>query len=118
MKKLGCAVAMLAAVAFTAPVPASAGASTDAALALGAFAVFNQLARGETVLHDAFGYRTPPPQVIYAPPPVVYAPAPVVYAPPPAVIYVPRPVYYAAPRHFVPPGHMKHGHWKAYRHDD
>jgi len=87
--------------------PAFAGSSTDAALGLGAFAVFNQIISG-TGVFGAFDpapapvvvqpapavVYTPPPQVIYAPPTVVYGP-PVVYAPPPQVYYVPgpQPVY-------------------------
>src|SRR6266705_5352442 len=81
------------------PEQASAGSSTDAALALGAFAVLNQIARGETifngspyVVHQTVVVEQPvvvqQPAVVYAPPPpaVVYAPAP-----PPAVVYVPVP---------------------------
>ena len=105
---------------------AQAGSATDAALGLGAFAVFNQFVRGETIFHSFFGpaapvvvqqpvvvapphpvYVVPPPQVVYVPPP-----RPVYYAPPPPVIYAPAPVYYAPPP--VPPGHYKkvHPHWK------
>jgi len=110
--------------------PAMAGSAQDAALALGAFAVFNQIVRGETVFH---GPR--PPAVVYAPPPVVYIAPPVVYAPPPVVYLSPPPVLYApppvvhypgyvyirrgghwvwAPKH----GHWKHGHWKHRRWND
>jgi hypothetical protein len=84
------------------PGVAFAGSSTDAALGLGAFAVFNQILGGVGV----FGRPTvvvapappvvyaPPPPVMYAPPPpVVYGPPPVVYAPPQPVYVVPRPVY-------------------------
>src|SRR5438034_3671003 len=91
------------------PGVALAGSSTDAALGLGAFAVFNQILSGTGV----FGAGRPavvvqqPPAVIYSPPPaVVYAPPPVVYAPaPPPVYYVPAPgpVYaypYAAYPHY------------------
>lgn len=103
---------------------AQAGGATDAALGLGAFAVFNQFVRGETIFHSLFQpaapvvvqqpviappppvYVVPPPQVVYVPPP-----RPVYYAPPP-VAYAPAPVYYAPPP--VPPGHYKkiHPHWK------
>src|SRR5713226_3880195 len=61
---------------------ASAGSSTDAALGLGAFAVFNQILSGTGVFG---GGRT-----VVIERPVVYAPAPppVVYAPaPPPVVY-------------------------------
>lgn len=105
---------------------AQAGGATDAALGLGAFAVFNQFVRGETIFHSLFQpaapvavqqpvivappppvYMVPPPQVVYVPPP-----RPVYYAPAPPVIYAPAPVYYAPTP--VPPGHYKkiHPHWK------
>ncbi len=114
MKRLSGLLA-LAGVIVLGVTPAFAGSSTDAALGLGAFAVFNQILSGTGI----FGagrpvYRevvvapapvvvqpapavvyTPPPPVVYAPaPPVVYGP-PVVYAPapPPAVYYAPRSVY-------------------------
>src|SRR5216110_3249185 len=88
------------------PGQASAGSSTDAALAIGAFAVFNQIVRGETIFNGsphvvrqtvvveqpvvieqppAIIY-TPPPAVVYGPPSVIYAPAP-----PPTFYYVPAP---------------------------
>jgi hypothetical protein len=114
---------------------AQAGSATDAALGLGAFAVFNQFVRGETIFHSLFQpaapvvvqqpvivappppvYMVPPPQVVYVPPP-----RPVYYAPPPPVVYAPAPahVYYAPTpvppgRYKVPPGHYKkvHPHWK------
>ncbi len=95
------------------PEQASAGSSTDAALALGAFAVFNQIARGETIFNSSpYVVRQTvvveqpvviqqPPAVIYTPPPaVVYGPPPVIYvpAPPPTVYYVPAPTpVYAYP---------------------
>lgn len=69
---------------------AFAGSSTDAALALGAFAALGTILMGAA----AFGHPAiaAPPPVVYAPPepPAVYAPAPpVVYAPPPPVVYAP-----------------------------
>jgi hypothetical protein len=88
---------------------ALAGPATDAALGLGAFAVFNQIISG-TGIFGGLGARP----IVVAPPPV-YAPRPVVVAPPP--VYVrPAPVY-VYPKH---PhgydrayGHPKHrGHWK------
>jgi len=111
MKKL---IALVLAVAVFAPTLAFAGASTDAALGLGAFAVFNQILGGVGVFH-----RGP----VVAPGPVVVArPAPVVVAPPPRVIAPrvvarPYPVYVPAPRHvvvherpvFCPPGHARKG---------
>src|SRR5712691_2317945 len=96
------ALVVLAAGSFLViPEQASAGSSTDAALALGAFAVLNQIARGETifngsphVVRQTVVVEQPvvvqQPAVVYAPPPpppaVVYAPAP-----PPEVVYVPAP---------------------------
>src|SRR3989475_12033217 len=98
------------------PEQVSAGSSTDAALALGAFAVLNQIARGETIFNGsphvvfrqtvvveqpvvvqqpAVVYAPPAPAVVYAPapPPVIYAPAP-----PPTIYYVPAPTpVYAYP---------------------
>src|SRR5438034_4052475 len=86
---------------------ALAGSSTDAALGLGAFAVFNQIVSGTgvfgggrtVVVERPVVYAPAPPPVFYAPapPPVVYAPAPppVVYAPaPPPVVYAPPAVVY------------------------
>jgi hypothetical protein len=117
------ALALLIVVAL--PGLAWAGGTEDAALALGAFAVFNQLIRGETILHDIFGgprevvhervvvqqappvVYAPPPPVVYAPPRpvVVVPPAPVVYAPPrPVVVVPPRPVFVTPrPVHVVTP---------------
>jgi hypothetical protein len=83
MKKLVGGLAI--AVAMLLPGAAFAGSSTDAALGLGAFAVFNQILGGVGI----FGR----PAVVAAPAPVVYAPPPVVYAPPP-----PPPVYVAPPQ--------------------
>ena len=119
MKKL---IALVLAAAVFAPTLAFAGASTDAALGLGAFAVFNQILGGVGVFHR--GPIVAPAPVVVAPPPVVYAPAPVYYAPPPPryvpaprVIARPYPVYVPAPRHvvvhpqpaFCPPGYAKKG---------
>src|SRR5207245_2562248 len=89
MKRLA-AVALMTVILL--PGVAFAGSSTDAALGLGAFAVFNQILGGVGI----FGR----PAVVVAPvPPVVYAPpAPVVYAPPPPVVYGPPPVVYAPPQ--------------------
>src|SRR5205809_7874089 len=115
------AVTVIALVALAAgsflviPERASAGSSTDAALALGAFAVFNQIVRGEPIFNGsphvvrqtvvveqpavvqqpAVVYAPPAPAVVYAPAPpvVVYAPPPVIYAlaPLPTIYYVPAP---------------------------
>jgi hypothetical protein len=119
MKKL---IALVVAVAVLMPGLAFAGASTDAALGLGAFAVFNQILGGVGIFHRGPVVAAPP--VVYAPPPPVYAPARVIVAPPPPVyvpaprvIVKPYPVYVPAPRHvvvheqpaFCPPGHAKKG---------
>jgi hypothetical protein len=86
--------------------------SEDAALALGAFAVFNQIISGTGIFGGAAPVVVAPqpvvvaPQPVYAPPPVYVAPAPVVVAPRPVYV-APRPVYvaprpvYVAPRPIV-----------------
>jgi len=74
MKKL---TALVLALVLLSPVVAFAGSSTDAALGLGAFAVFNQILGG-VGLFGGFAHPAP----VYAAPAVVYAPAPVVVAPP------------------------------------
>jgi hypothetical protein len=75
--------------------PALAGASADAALGLGAFAVFNQLVRGETVFNGILGQRP----AVAVQQPVVVAPPPPVYVAPPRPVYVapPQPVYVVPP---------------------
>ncbi|MGH7302950.1 MAG: hypothetical protein ACRELZ_06645, partial [Candidatus Rokuibacteriota bacterium] len=85
------------------PGAAFAGASTDAALGLGAFAVFNQIISG-TGIFGAFG-PAPRPVVVPAPPvaPVV-VPAPVI-TPPPVIVYEYRPVYVRPPVYYAPPVH-------------
>lgn len=116
MKKL---IALVLAVAVFAPTLAFAGASTDAALGLGAFAVFNQFLGGVGIFQR--GPVLAPAPVVVARPAPVYVPAPVVVAPPPPVV-VPRfvarpyPLYVPAPRPvvvrergFCPPGHLRHG---------
>ena len=113
------------------PGAAWAGSSTDAALALGSFAVFNQIIGGTGI----FAGLAPAPQPVYAapPPPVYVAPPPPVYVVPRPVHVTPRPVYVAprpvvvyeraAPVHYKHHGHKyydrKHDgkHWKHYRHD-
>jgi hypothetical protein len=123
MKKL---IALVLAAAVFAPTLAFAGASTDAALGLGAFAVFNQILGGVGIFQRGPVVAPAPPPVVYAPPapayyappaPVYYAPPPRVYVPAPRVIARPYPVYVPAPRHvvvhpqpaFCPPGHAKKG---------
>jgi hypothetical protein len=72
------------------PTAAHAGAAVDAALALGAFALFSHLFLLPALAQPV--YAAPP--VAYAPPPATYAPAP----PPPAVE---RAVVYAHGRHVL-----------------
>ncbi|HSL50808.1 MAG TPA: hypothetical protein VK878_17185 [Candidatus Deferrimicrobiaceae bacterium] len=111
MKKL---IALVVAVAVLMPGLAFAGASTDAALGLGAFAVFNQILGGVGIFHRGPVVAAPP--VVYAPPPPVYAPPPPVYVPARVIVH-PHPVYVPAPRRvvvherpaFCPPGHAKKG---------
>ncbi len=119
MKKLivaGLALAVLM------PTVAFAGASTDAALGLGAFAVFNQMLGGVGIFQC---YQAPPTVVVVPPPPVpvVIAPPP----PPPPVVYpyyapvygYPAPVYVTPGPAYSGPGaviYVQRGwHW---RHDD
>lgn len=122
-------VALLATVAGLLLLPgvARAGGATDAALGLGAFAVFNQILSGTGIFGGVPAVAAPapivvpppapvvyvpPPRLVYVAPAPVYVPAPPVYvAPPPPVVYVPAPrafhghrVYYAPPRPWA-----KHG---------
>ena len=84
-------VALVVALLATSVAPTHAGAAVDAALALGAFAVFNQLFLLPALVRPV--YAAPPP-VAYAPaPPVVAAPAP-----PPAIN---REVVYQHGRHVL-----------------
>lgn len=104
MKKLVGGLAI--AVAMLLPGAAFAGSSTDAALGLGAFAVFNQILGGVGIFGRPAPVVAAPAPVVYAPAPVVYAPPPPVYvAPPPRVVYAPAPpvVYAPAPPVFVRP---------------
>ena len=114
MKKALAMLVVAGSVGLAATPPAHAGSSTDAALALGAFAVFNQFLTGQTVFHQAPQpvYVAPAPPVYYAPPPppVVYTPPP----PPPVVYYTPPVAYYPsyvypAPRPYYP------RHWRHHR---
>src|SRR5262249_26329135 len=85
-------VAVMLAASVLMPAAAFAGSSTDAALGLGAFAVFNQMLGGVGIFQR---YQAPPAPVVVAPPP-----PPVVY---PSPYYVPAPVYaYPAPVYVVP----------------
>ena len=111
------AVAML--LAMLVPGVAFAGASTDAALGLGAFAVFNQIISGTGI----FGAFHPAPGPVVVAPPVqervvvreyhpVYVQPPVYYAHPPVHYYAPpRRVVVSKERGWSPPGHAKRGHY-------
>ncbi len=115
------AVVLVAAVLM--PGAASAGSSTDAALGLGAFAVFNQILGGVGIFQ-----RGP----VVAPAPVVVAPAPVVVAPPPpppVVVYpyyappvyaYPGPIYVTpGPTYYAPAPIVVHQRWRHHRdHED
>ena len=121
MKRL--ATGLVIALLLLLPAAAYAGAATDAALALGSFAVFNQIISG-TGLFAGLAAAPPPQPVYYAPPPPVYV------APSPPVYYAPRPVY-VAPRPVIVHRHVVHthvvhkhhvvkhrdhgGHWKRHR---
>src|SRR5260370_14654734 len=80
------------------PGVAFAGSSTDAALGLGAFAVFNQILGGVGVFGRPVVVAPAPPVVYAPPPPVMYAPPPPVVYGPPAVVYAPRQPVYVLPR--------------------
>ena len=90
MRRVISVVALVALlVGVTAPA-AHAGKSTDIALGLASFAVFNQIVGAIARPHRAEAYHPHPQRVVYqtvvTQPPVVYAPPPVVYvapAPPP-----------------------------------
>jgi len=111
------AVAIL--LAMLVPGAAFAGASTDAALGLGAFAVFNQIISGTGI----FGAFHPAPGPVVVAPPVqervvvreyhpVYVQPPVYYAHPPVHYYAPpRRVVVIKERGWSPPGHAKRGHY-------
>jgi hypothetical protein len=133
MKRFG--TALVVAILPLLPATAWAGSSTDAALGLGAFAVFNQIIGGTGIFaglgHAQPVYAAPPPPVYVAPPPPVYVvPRPVyvaprpVYVAPRAVYVAPRPVvvYRHGPVYGKHAGfkHWKHHHrhYRHHRHDD
>jgi len=98
MKKLVAVAALGAVLIGAAPRPAHAGAAVDAALALGAFAVFNQLFLLPALVRP--GYAAPP-AVVYSPPPAVYGSAPATYAPAPPPPAINREVVYPHGRHVL-----------------
>jgi hypothetical protein len=77
---------------------AMASSATDAALGLGAFAVFNQIISGTGI----FGAVAPGP-VVVAPAPVYVAPPVVVAPPPPRYVVAPRPIIVAPAPVYVHP---------------
>jgi hypothetical protein len=123
MKRLA-AVALMSVVLL--PGVAFASSASDAALGLGAFAVFNQILGGvgifgaarPVVVAPAPVVVAPPPVYVAAPAPVYYAPTPPVYvAPPPPVYYAPAPTVYVAPRPvFVAPRPIVYRSVPPYRH--
>jgi hypothetical protein len=95
MRRVVAPVLLVAVLVVASVIPAQAGTSTDVALGLASFAVFNQVvgtfARPHYVVHrevvvarPAFVYA--PPVVVYRPP--VYAP-PIVARPQPTVVQYP-----------------------------
>jgi hypothetical protein len=94
----GAVIALVLVLTLLAPSVALADSATDAALGLGAFAVFNQILGGVGV----FGHAAPPAVVVAPPPPPVIAPAP-----PPVVYQYPSPAYYYP----VPPVVYGHGYY-------
>jgi len=119
MKKTVVAAIAVAIISLGLCQPSFAGSSTDAALGLGAFAVFNQLFGGvaaapPVVVAQPPVVYTPPPPVVYAPPPVVYAPPPVAYyPPPPPVVVYPNGYAYGGPRY-----HYYYRPYRRHHHDD
>ena len=115
MKKTLAMLVVAGCVGLAATPPAHAGSSADAALALGAFAVFNQFLTGQTVFQQAPRpvYVAAPPPVYYAPPPppVVYIPPP----PPPPVVYYTPPVAYYPSYVYPPPRPYYLRHWSHHR---
>jgi|SRR5689334_5808312 len=103
------------------PGVAMASSATDAALGLGAFAVFNQILSGTGIFGGVVA-APPQPVVVAPPPPPVYAPAPVVVTPPPVyvtprpVIVAPRPVVVAPPVYAPVPVYRDHVYHRAYGH--
>src|SRR3989475_7363953 len=90
---------------------ALAGSSTDAALGLGAFAVFNQIISGTGIFGRSERAVVARPtvierQVVVAPPPAV------VVAPQPVVVYqTPAPVYYRTYVQYVPVQYVPAQHY-------
>ena len=90
MRKVAAAIMVLALLV---PGAAFAGSSTDAALGLGAFAVFNQIISGTGI----FGALYPAPRPVVIQPPVQERVIVLEHYP----VYVQPPTYYA-PAHYPP----------------
>jgi hypothetical protein len=123
MKRL--ATGVIVAMLLLLPAAAWAGASTDAALALGSFAVLNQIIGGTGLFAGVAPapqpvYYAAPPRIYVAPPPPLYvAPRPVYMAPRPVYV-APRPVYVSPRPVYVTPRpvvvyHGHGGHWHRHR---
>ena len=123
MKKL---IGLVLAVVLLSPAMAFAGGATDAALGLGAFAVFNQMLGGVGIFGGAPRVYAAPAPVYVAPAPVYVAPAPVYVAPPPVIVAPPvvvrervfvrrGPVYYGRPYghhvYYAPAPVIIHRNW-------
>ena len=108
MKTIVAIGALLVSLVGLLPMPAQAGGATDAALGLGAFAVFNQIIGGIGIFGPRWAYPAPAyyPSAYYYPyyHPRYYEPAPV-YAAPPVT-------YYAAPAPAPAQTEVVHPHGK------
>src|SRR5215467_6563945 len=105
MKKM---IGLVLAVVLLSPALAFANGATNAALGLGAFAVFNQILGGVGIFGGAPAVVAAPAPVFVAPAPVYAAPVPVYVAPPP--VFVPRPVVVGRPPVVVRPVPVFHRH--------
>ncbi len=92
MKKTLAMGILLVSLVGLAPATAGAGSATDAALGLGAFAVFNQMIGGVGIFGPRWVYAAPAyyPSYYYYPVPV-YAPPPVTYYYPAPTVTYPQP---------------------------
>ncbi len=91
MRTLMAVAALATTLVAISPISAHAGGATDAALALGAFALFSQLFLLPALLQPVYA----------APPPAVYTAPPAVYAPAPALPAIRREVVYSHGRHLL-----------------
>lgn len=99
MKKVVATITLAMTLLGASAVPARAGAATDAALALGAFAVFNQLFAAPFLTRSYQPVYVAAPPVVYAAP--VYAAPAVTYYAPPAPPPVQREVVYPHGRYLL-----------------